>query len=96
MQVSAVMLKTISGVAAASRRLAGAGHFKQGKAERAHHHSNGSSHSLSGALLAHPPPFITHTCTHDAVLAVHVQSAVLQVGAATDIAVSQHVVALVA
>lgn len=58
MQVSAVMLKTISGVAAASRRLAEADHLRPNVAERADHHSNGSSPSHSGALFARCLPFV--------------------------------------
>lgn len=47
-QVTAVMLKTISGVAAASRRLAQAGHCKPAQADKQQHRSNGARHSHSG------------------------------------------------
>lgn len=47
-QVTAVMLKTISGVAAASRCMAEADHLRPSGAERVDHHSNGSRLTHSG------------------------------------------------
>ena len=53
MQVTAIMLKTISGVAASSRRLAEAGLLRFGKADTQDHRSNGASHSQSGGASSH-------------------------------------------
>ena len=53
------MLKTISGVAASSRRLAQAGHLKLDEADTQGHRSNGASHRQLGSRPLHTSPLVT-------------------------------------
>ena len=66
-QVTAVMLKTISGVAASSRRVTDSGEAKHSLADTGHQLNNGSSHNGSGAFD------ILNTCSSQLTHALRLQ-----------------------